>query len=134
MTFVIPFVKESVVMNKRVYSILVWWPRSVKLLVRVQCYSGHCDILNVDMNCIHSIYDESYHVWGYTNVNTNSMNLKDISWISWETQLWYLIIPQAFITHHSGELFFCVSLWLPINTKHQTVLSCLSILYSAIRT
>lgn len=42
------------------------------------------DILNVDMNCIYLIYDESYYVWGYMNGNINFMNLKDISWISWK--------------------------------------------------
>lgn len=44
------------------------------------------------MSCIYLIYDEGYFVWGYMNVSINFMNLKDISWISWEILLWYLII------------------------------------------
>lgn len=44
------------------------------------------------MSCIYLIYDKGYFVWGYMNVSINFMNLKDISWISWEILLWYLII------------------------------------------
>lgn len=63
------------------------------------------------MSCMHLKYDKGYRVQGYTNVKTNSLNIKDIKLNQLkDSTLIFDYTPHIYNASYGRTIFFYVSL------------------------